>query len=187
MDERTFNSLMPRANENWAAEVLNMQLNPQRGPDLIDDNKAVEVKFKILYSSGKYVHKCWRVQSHQLYYNNGVSDIYWGLGFYNFNEDVKKIKRHDFSNIEKFVNYRELYLVDWNWMKQFSIYHHHGKSERSKWDYYMLFPKFRLIPRTILSKEVNRGKIFFTEGVNPEKFDINDGSTYQNTYKDTPF
>ena len=58
MDERKFNSLMPRINEKWAAEVLNMKLNEGIGPDLTDDNKAVEIKFKIQYSNGKYSHKC---------------------------------------------------------------------------------------------------------------------------------
>jgi hypothetical protein len=187
MKERTFNSLMPAYNENWAARVLNMKINSKRGPDLIDDKKAVEIKFKILYSSKKYTHKCWRVQEHQLKYNRNNPEIYWGLGFYIFNDEVKNVKRKSFSNIEKLVDYRELYLIKWDWMKQFSIYHHNGKTKSSEWDYFMRFPKFKFIPNVIYEKEVEGGKIFFTEGINPERFTINENPSQQNPYKDVPF
>jgi hypothetical protein len=40
MKERTFNSLMPKINEIWSANVLNMNINPNKGPDLIDKDKS---------------------------------------------------------------------------------------------------------------------------------------------------
>ncbi len=187
MKERTFNSLMPLINERWVADALNMKINPARGPDLIDNEKAIELKFKMLYSNGKYAHKCWRVQEHQLTYSKEFPEIYWGLGFYIFNEELKNIKRSNFSNIEKLVDYRELYIINWNWINQFPIYHHNGKTKFSKWDYFMCFPKFNLIPNIISEEVVAGGKIFFTEGVNPEKFNINKKDPHQNTYKYTPF
>jgi hypothetical protein len=184
MKERTFNSLMPLHNERWSAQALNMQINPNRGPDLIDDEKAIEIKFKMIYSNGKYSHKCWRVLGHQIDYNKEFTEIYWGLGFYQINKDVKKTKANE---LEKITEYRELYIVDWEWMKQFPIYHHQGKTKYSDWDYYMLFPKFSLIPRIIQQQNTEGGKIFFTEGVDPERFNINRNSSHQNTYKDVPF
>jgi hypothetical protein len=187
MKERTFNSLMHTYNEKWVGNALNMNINPRIGPDLIDNEKAVEVKFKMLYSSGKYAHKCWRVQERQLDYNKEFPEIYWGLGFYTFNEELKNIKRSNFSNIEKLVDYRELYIVNWNWINQFPMYHHNGKTKFSEWDYNILFPKFSLIPNIISEEVVEGGKIFFTEGVNPERFTINENPIHQNPYKDVPF
>ena len=184
MKERTFNSLMPLHNEIWSANVLNMNLNPNKGPDLVDENKAVEVKFKILYSNGKYTHKCWRVLGHQLEYNKKFPEIYWGLGFYKLNKEIKNIKT---DKLEEITECRELYLVNWDWMKQFPLYHHKGETRFSEWDYYMLFPKFNLIPPVISEEIVKGGKIFFTEGVNPERFSINKKELYQNPYKDIHF
>lgn len=184
MKERTFNSLMPAYNERWSANALNMNINPNKGPDLIDENKAIEVKFKLIYSNGKYAHKCWKVLGHQLDYEKNFPEIYWGLGFYRLNKEIKKIKTNE---LEEIVEYRELYLVNWDWMKQFPIYHHKGKTKFSEWDYYMLFPKFNLFPRVISEEIVEKGKIFFTEEINPSKFKINKDYSYQNTYKDVPF
>lgn len=185
MDERRFNSLMPIINERWAATVLSMIVNPNRGPDLIDSEKAVEIKFKMLYPDGKYAHKCWRVQEHQLSYEQKFSEIYWGLGFYKIDRlDVEKINANE---LEKITNYRELYLVKWDWMHQFESYHHTGKTSQSEWDYFMRFPKFSKIPRIISEQEVSGGKILFTEGVNPERFILNKNQIQPNTYKDVPF
>lgn len=184
MKERTFNSLMPLYNEKWSAQALNMKVNSKKGPDLIDNEKAVEIKFKMLYLSGKYTHRCWRVLGHQLEYNKEFPEIYWGLGFYQVNKDVKNIKTNE---LEEITEYRELYLVNWDWMNQFPIYHHNGKTRFSEWNYYMLFPKFNLIPKIIQQQNVEGGKVFFTEGVDPEKFKINETSSYQNPYKDIPF
>jgi len=183
MKERTFNSLMPLVNEQWSASLLNMEINPKKGPDLIDNEKAVEIKFKIIYPNERYSHKCWRVLGHQINYNKNYSEICWGLGFYKVNKEVKSIKRNE---LEKIVDYRELYLLNWDWINQFQIYHHKGKTNFSEWEYNMLFPKFSAFPKTILEKEVNNGKVFFTEGVNPERFKINSNPIYQK-HKDTPF
>lgn len=184
MKERIFNSLMPFHNEIWAANVLNMNLNPNKGPDLIDNDKAVEVKFKLLYSNGKYTHKCWRVLGHQLNYNKEFPEIYWELGFYKLDKEVKNIKTKELEEITK---YRELYLVNWDWMNQFQLYHHKGQTKFSEWDYYMTFPKFNLLPPITSEKIVEGGKIFFTEGVNPERFITNKKIAHQNPYKDVPF
>src|SRR4030042_5784813 len=170
MEERKFNSLMHSVNERWAAGVLNMEINPNRGPDIIDNEKAVEIKFKVLYPDGRYTHKDWKILGHQLDYDKEFREIYWGLGFYQINKEVKKVKSNELENI---TDYRELYIVNWGWMYQFPIYHHHGKTEKSEWDHDIIFAKFRLIPKIISQEEISSGKIFFTEGVNPERFKIN--------------
>ena len=186
MDPRKFNSHMHFVNEIWAAKVLNMQVSSKNGPDLIDDYKAIEVKFERIYPEVK-THKCWRFLGHQLDYNKTYKEIYWGLGFYNLNKMVSDVKQRDLNNLEKFVDYREIYLVDWDWMNQFPLYHQKGKTNISEWDHFIGYPKFRLIPKVILSREVKDGKVFFTQGVNPDRFNLDENFSYQNTYKDTPF
>jgi len=184
MKERTFNSLMPRFNEQWVASLLKMKKNPGNGPDLIDNEKAVEVKFKIIYPKGEYTHKCWKVLGNQLNYDKDYPQIYWGFGLYRVKEYVKKVKQ---SELEDLTEYRELYLVNWNWVKQFPVYHHKGKTKFSEWEHDIIFPKFSLIPKVIEQKEVEGGKIFFTEGVNPFRFEINTNPSQQKHYKDVPF
>lgn len=186
MEHRKFNSHMHFVNEIWAAKVLNMQINSKSGPDLIDSHKALEVKFEKT-SKGVNTHKCWKILGHQLDYDKNHKDIYWGLGFYELNTQIKDVGEKDLINLEKIVNYREMYIVEWNWMQQFPLYHQKGKTSISEWDHFIGYPKFKLIPHVISSKEVQDGKIFFTEGVNPEKFEINEGDLHQNTYKDVPF
>ena len=39
MKAREFNSVMPLMHERWAANVLNMKVNPNDGPDLISDSE----------------------------------------------------------------------------------------------------------------------------------------------------
>jgi hypothetical protein len=173
-------------NETWAAKVLNMKINSKSGPDLIDDYKALEVKFEKT-RPGVNNHRCWKVLGHQLEYDKSHENIYWGLGFYELNINVKDVKKKNLNNLEKIVNYRELYIVNWDWMKQFPLYHQKGKTDISEWDHFISYPKFKLIPDIISSKEVQNGKVFFTEGVNPKIFEPSEENAHQNTYKDAPF
>lgn len=175
MDARRFNSHMHYVNEKWAAGVLNMKLNSERGPDLIDDKKAVEVKFERIYP-GKNNHKCWRFLGHQLEYDNEHSEIYWGLGFYYFNKKICDIAQKDLGNLESFVDRREIYIVKWDWMRQFPLYHQKGKTFFSEWDHYIGYPKFSKIPEVISSRDVEGGNIFFTEGVDSGRFDLSSKS-----------
>ena len=186
MEGRKFNSHMHFFNEVWAAKVLNMQINSKNGPDLIDENKAIEIKFEKVYPDVN-THKCWKILGHQLDYNEVHKEIYWGLGFYKLNKKIKDVKQGDLTNLEKIVDYREIYLINWDWMNQFPLYHQKGKTKLSEWDHYIGYPKFKLIPEVILTKEVKDGKIFFTEGVDPDRFNTNENFTYQNPYKDVPF
>ena len=177
---------MHSIHEQWSASLLNMEKNPGNGPDLIDNKKAVEIKFKVLYPDNRYTHRHWIVLGNQLNYNKDYPEIYWGFGFYKVNKEIRDVKQ---SELEKITDYRELYLVNWNWIKQFKIYHHKGKTYISEWEHDILFPKFRLLPEVIKEVPVKDGKLFFTEGVNPKRFIINHlpSSNNQKHYKDIPF
>jgi hypothetical protein len=187
MKARSFNSVMPKYNELWAGKGLNMNINNHAGPDLIDGNKAVEIKFKLIHEN-KYSDKCWRVLEHQLDYDKIYSEIYWGFGFYSLNKEVKNINKKDIINLENLVNFRELYLVNWDWVKQFPIYLQIGKTKLSSWNHVLLYPRMnKLFPKSILSKEVSGGRVIFTEGINLERFNLNEEDVFPNLESDCPF
>lgn len=152
MKERTFNSLFPKYNESWAANVLNMPLNKRNGPDLVNEERAVEIKFKLRYEN-KYYDKCWRVLEHQLNYQKDYPEFYWGFGFYGLSKEVKDISVKDFSNISKLVKKRELYLIKGDWVNNFPRYHHKGKTDFSEWDHYVLFPRMNSLFPKVISEE----------------------------------
>jgi hypothetical protein len=160
MKSRSFNSVMPKYNEKWAAKVLGMNVNPNSGPDLIDSEKAVEVKFKMFYTDERYFDKCWRVLGHQVDYDKKHSEIYWSFGFYTLDREVKEIRKSDIPKLESFVLNRELYLVEWDWIKQFPKYHHQGKTAISEWNHFLLYPRMnRKFPKIISSEKVE-GELF---------------------------
>jgi hypothetical protein len=170
MNNRTFNSLMHFYNERWAAEALGMRVNEKKGPDLIDEDKVVEVKFKLLYPN-KYVHICWRTLEHQMAYGDR-GKAYWALGTYLFSRQVSEIRRRDMRDIEFFVLNRELTIVPWDWIFQFKPYRQTGKTEKSQWDNTIRFPKARFLPEIIASYSVKKGKVHLALGVTVEDFII---------------
>ena len=169
MKPRTFNSLMPFNNEKWAAEVLGIDINPVRGPDLINDNKIVEVKFAL--ANSKKSSLSWRVLGYQKDYGRG-REAYWGLGTYQLSQPISSIKKHSSEELENLVTQRTLYLVNWEWMDQFPTYFESGETKISKWAEYIIFPKEKSLPKVIKEAEVSGGKVLFTEGVNPNRFNL---------------
>lgn len=175
MKARDINSYaMPYVNNLWVANVLNMQLNPRKGPDIIDEDKIVEAKFNLIYQD-KPNYISWRVLEHQLAYNNG-KQAFWALGIYQLDRPVKKIKTKNPILLEAMVTERELYLVDWNWMLQFPCYHQTGKTEKSQWSNYLRFPKHDKLPRVTATYQVPKGLVHLTEGVPIGRFQIVDNT-----------
>lgn len=172
MDRRKFNSLMHLNNERWVAQALNMQVNPSKGPDLIDSEKVVEVKFTLSYKD-KYRHLSWRVLGYQLDYDCcSWKSAYWVLGTYSLDRPISSIRNSDPRELEKMTVDREVSLVKWDWMFQFPSYFECGKTEFSEWAHCILFPKGRLLPKRTQTYQVNGGKVHFTKGVDPKKFRI---------------
>jgi hypothetical protein len=169
MKPKNFNSIKPNIHEMWAANVLNMQINPGKGPDLIDGRKIVEVKFELMHED-RYTHLCWRVLGFQKDYGNNGKPAYWALGKYYLSKEVSEIKTKDPAKLENMVTSREMFIVPWEWMDQFPVYHQSGKTDRSKWENYMIFAKGRLLPEIKYSKKVEKGIIHFTEGVDKQIF-----------------
>ncbi|MEK6830092.1 MAG: hypothetical protein AABY15_08310 [Nanoarchaeota archaeon] len=170
MKSRRFNGFIPRVNENWVAKVLGMELNG-KGPDLFNDNCEVEVKFSLKDGKGKY-HLCWTVLEYQMVYpqEHPGKNIYWALGLYKLNRTVSSIGRNEVPNLENFVMNRELWMIPWEWMNQFSPSRTSGKSKHSEWDIELRYPKVKDLPLVVKTYKVPKGIIHLTEGINPEDF-----------------
>ena len=173
MDIRRFNgSIMPALNHEWASRVLNMPLNLHRGIDLIDKNKGVELKFKVLYPE-KNIYKSWRILEHQLTYGENANITYWGLAFYTLEKLASRIPIRDIRILEKMVREREIYLVKWDWMYQFIPYEEEGTGKKGHYKNTIRFAKFSKIPRTTDIIPVEGGRVNITEGVSLSRFRIN--------------
>ncbi len=168
MKAHTFNNYMPLINHTWAARVLGMQLgNHSGGPDLIGPDKNIELKFQLGANSG-YKHLHWTVNEEQLSYEN----CYWGVGFYWMRKSVSQVRSVSPRSLEANVTNRELYLIKWDWMLQFPPFLSQGQTEKSSWERYLRSPKFNRVPPTVKTFEVEKGKIYFTEGVPVESFSL---------------
>ncbi|MDD5700159.1 MAG: hypothetical protein PHH00_03130 [Candidatus Nanoarchaeia archaeon] len=156
---------MPTLNEKWAAQVLGLEWQPA-GIDLTGDRCIVEVKFSLPREIG------WTVLEYQMAYPNQYPDkrAYWGLGEYTLNKKVDEIKAGE--ELERLVIQRELWLVDWSWMNQFPPSETSGKTEISEWQHTLRYPKKKLVPETIKSYDVRKGKVHLTQGINPEDFNF---------------
>lgn len=164
MDRRTFNSLMHYNNETWAARALRMNVNPSKGPDLIDSQKVVEVKFRLIkQNTPSYLY--WTAFEYQKKYGEN-KEAYWALGTYILDREIELIPNSTIiQELEKTVKHRELFLVKWDWMNQFTTYREKGETKQSKWDHILIFPKGKLLPKTEETYEVAGGKINITCGV----------------------
>ncbi|MFA5855767.1 MAG: hypothetical protein WC867_00275 [Candidatus Pacearchaeota archaeon] len=166
MKARKFNSgLMPKLNHEWAARVLNMEVNPSKGPDLISDEKFIELKFCLTDANKKYP-KSWTVSDKQLEYDEFIiGQGFWGLGLYELDRPVKEIKTISPNRLESMVLKRELYIVNWSWMTQFSPHEVSGKTPISEWEDVFRYPKFNNLPTISKYYKVEKGFIYLTENI----------------------
>ena len=70
------------------------------------------------------------------------------------------------------VTKRTLYLVEWDWMKQFQCYHQTGKTNLSEWSNHLRFAKFSKLPDITETYEVEKGLVHLTKGVPLNLFKI---------------
>ena len=170
MKARHFNAVMHIVHETWAAKVLNLQVNPQDGPDLIAADKILELKFTLRTKKGNYP-LAWTVLEYQMRYRNWKAG-YWGLGVYALSTDIQRIRTVSPRILEKMVGKRELYIVPWDWMNQFPPHQTQGKTKRSEWNNVLRYPKLKYVPPVINTYEVEKGLVHITEGVPLDTFEI---------------
>ncbi|MDE1848786.1 MAG: hypothetical protein KGH55_02025 [Nanoarchaeota archaeon] len=167
MKARKFNGfVMPWVNEEWAAKVLGLIHNKHNGIDLIG-RCVMEVKFSLSHYPAK-----WTVLEYQMDYQELYpgKNAYWGIGTYTLSVPVSKIKTKDPTELEKLVTKRELRVVPWGWMAQFPPHKTSGQTDKSEWENTLRYPRGRLIPRTTISYEVEKGIVHLTEDVDKNDF-----------------
>lgn len=76
-----------------------MNVNEEDGPDLVDGEKFVEIKFLLVnpkeHKKIKNLdyHRAWTVMEHQINYEKEIGlKGYWGLGIYELNNPVRSIR-----------------------------------------------------------------------------------------------
>lgn len=170
MNSRKFNPIMSSVNQKWGAEVLNMNITSKYGPDLTDKNKIVELKFNKIKGIKDYIS--WRVLENQVHYGK-AKNRFWGLGTYKLKDEINNIETTNLSELEDIVLDRQLYLVEWNWINNFRPYKEKGIGKIGPYENIIRFPKFSIIPRIAARIEVERGSVYFTDGVPLDAFKIN--------------
>ncbi len=161
---------MSGLHEIWVAKTLNMAVNPRVGPDLIAEDKVVEVKFSLVVPGRKYPVS-WTVLEEQMSYNNG-RPCFWALGIYELDREVNAIKTERLRTLEKMVKKREVYLVQFDWMARYPAHPTQGKTEISQWNNTLRYPKKKDLPQVTGSYDVKGGRVHFTEGVDSKLFQI---------------
>ena len=168
-------------NSKWTADVLEMRLNKEKGPDIIDDGKFLELKFSLVNpkeskrkNNKKDYPKSWTVLEDQIDYKKKqqLKKGYWGLGFYELTKAIIDINTTDLNNLEDLVLFRDLYIVKLDWMIQFPSSYTHGRTSISEWNNTFRYPKYNKLPEIIKTYEVNKGEVHLTKGVNLNNFDL---------------
>ena len=167
---RKFNSIMCTINEQWAGKVLNTSPNTHKGPDLIDDNKFVEIKFAIYPNPKDYVK--WTILEYQTNYQKQHPNKtgFWGLGTYELQKPISQIKTQNPTKLEELVVSRRLIITNWDWIFQFESYHNSGKTHLSEWDHSLRHAKFNKLPKMSKTYIVEKGEIYLAENVNETYF-----------------
>lgn len=172
MKARKFNNYMHIVNGEWAAGVLGMSLQ-RFGPDLVGERATVKLKFTLKEFPKRKYPESYTVFEHQMAYANNGKAFYWGLGVYNLDRPVSQIKTLDSEKLESMVTERRLYLVVFDWIKQYSPSKTSGKTKISEWEHTFRYAKLKDIPQVIREYEVEKGLVLITEGVNEKDFDFN--------------
>ena len=159
---------MPIVNESWCSKVLNIQLNPGNGADLIDDQKIIEVKFALTPNKKNYTS--WKILEHQVNYQKENAQRFWALGTYTLNKPIFQIKTKDFEKLEKLVLHRELFIVNWDWISQFTPSYTNGKTDISKWENTFRYAKKNKLPKTIQTYSVHKGIVNLTQETQKQYF-----------------
>jgi len=170
MDSRTFNSVAPILHERWTADKLGMICNPNNGPDLISNDKIVEVKFTKFPNQRNYYK--WMTLEHQMDYpeNYGLPG-FWAAGLYTLSTGIENINTKDLNEIEKLVLNRELYVMNWDWIYEFNPSLSKGSTKNSNWNNMIRYAKFNRLPETTKEVKVEGGIVRLTEGVDPSYFE----------------
>jgi hypothetical protein len=148
-----------------------MQVNPYKGPDLVGEERDVELKFCLVPAGKRMVS--WTAFDYQVRYGETSKPFFWGLATYELDRPVRRIRTTDPQKLEEYVRRRELYIVSSNWINQFPPHETRGRTSLSQWENTFRYPKFNLLPLVKRTHTVRGGLVHLTEGVPEGLFNLN--------------
>jgi hypothetical protein len=118
MIPRAFTSRIEMCHKRWLAKVLDMDYSVNGGIDLLDDEKGIELKcrYKRWYPHFA-VHE---YEINKFEEENHDKKLFWGFLVYNLATEPKKIGK---KNIDNIVSERNIWFMDWDYVRQFPSYH----------------------------------------------------------------
>ena len=96
--------------------------------------------------------------------------VLYFLGLYEMNRPVSEVRLENPRILETMVLRRVLWVVPWEWMKQFPASDTKGKTKNSSWENTLRYPKLRNLPKITETYRVKKGLVHLTQGVDPEYF-----------------
>ena len=170
---RRVNPPLSTLNHLWAESVLGIPYKSGRGCDLYDPERSIGVEIKFSKVEENKNDITWTVNREQLNYIHQCRYFFWGCGIHHPVQPVSTMFRLTSTVLERKISFRELYLVEPEWVKRTVTFRlTEGKSRTREWSSYLGNASFAKLPQVISSYRVRKGIVHFTEGVPKEKFNV---------------
>jgi len=167
---------MSLVNEIWVSEILGIERNQGKGPDITNSGTFVEVKFSLInqkQENQSNYPKAWTVQEHQTEYEKyWAGQGFWGFGIYELMTPVSQItfpesESYETRNkrLENIVTRRTLYLTPWSFIYKFRPHETQGETKLSKWENVFRYVKLTNLPKTRKTYPVTKGLVHLTKKV----------------------
>jgi len=118
MKPRAFTTVGERSHKLWLERVFGIEYTRGPGIDFFDDRIAVELKCRDKTWAHNWAVHHYQIKDFEERYK-GI-ELFWAFLLYQLNERPVSI-RGNRKSVEPFVDHRELYLFNWDWIKQFPV------------------------------------------------------------------
>ena len=116
MNSRAFTTKVEMYHRLWLGNLLTLNLHFSGGIDLYDD--AIGVELKCRYQRWNHSFAVGARQISRFQEDNQGKELFWAFLFYDLENPPRRIRRRD---IGKHIFEREVWLLPWDWIKQFPI------------------------------------------------------------------
>ncbi|MBW3011936.1 hypothetical protein KY311_02020 [Candidatus Woesearchaeota archaeon] len=100
----------------WLSSLLNVPVSYNGGIDLADNDVGIELKCRYeIYNHSFAVHE---YQIEQFQKENPGKHLFWAFLIYGLKMSPKRIGNH---NIGRLIQKREVWFIDWDWVRQFPV------------------------------------------------------------------
>lgn len=159
MKSRAFTTRGELCHREWLSYYLQIPYTKNGGIDLLNDKSGIELKCR--YSI--YPHS-WTVHHYEIdKFENDNPDkvLFWGFLLYNLKAIPSRIPA---DRLEEFVTEREVWFMEWSWIKQFPV------ATPKTGPYVYIYQKdLHHIQSEMQTKEIPKGIIHYPSGSLLEK------------------